>query len=330
MRPGNRAVVHHLILFFVAPGQKKMRGEDALANGIATFAPGMPATDLPEGYAFRIPAGSHLVMQAHYTPNGTEQADQSYAGIVLADPKTVKHEISISAAMNVKFLIPPGQKDFEVNATYHVGEPSLLYTLTPHMHYRGKSFRFTAKYPDGSQEILLDVPRYAFNWQNVYALAEPKRIPQETEIQVDAHFDDSADNQLNPDPSMAVHWGNQTWDEMMIGTLSLSPVSQDLRIGPPKVEAIEGDDSKKRVLFRYRLADDEKAEKVYVAGNFNDWKPTGQAMDGPNADGWYTASLDLAPGQYEYKFVLDGKDWRGDPGNRERTGYYLNSVLHVE
>ena len=114
MRPGNRAVVHHLILFFVKPGQKKMRGEDALANGIATFAPGLPAMDLPEGYAFRVPAGSRLVMQAHYTPNGTEQTDQSFAGIVLADPKTVKHEISINAAMNFRFLIPPGDKDYAV------------------------------------------------------------------------------------------------------------------------------------------------------------------------------------------------------------------------
>ncbi|MEX0641562.1 MAG: redoxin domain-containing protein, partial [Pirellulales bacterium] len=330
MRPGNRAVVHHLILFFIKPGQGRMRGEDALANGIATFAPGLPAMKMPDGYAFRVPAGSRLVMQAHYTPNGSEQTDQSYAGIVLADPKTVKHEISIHAAMNFRFLIPPGDKDYSVSATYRIGEDSLLYTLAPHMHYRGKSFRFTAKYPDGSQEILLDVPRYDFNWQNVYKFSEPKRIPESTEIQLDAHYDNSADNLLNPDPSRAVYWGDQTWEEMMIGTLSTSPINQDLRIGPPRVEEIDGEVAKRRVSFRYQLSDGEKAKKVYLAGSFNDWKPTAQAMDGPDADGGFKTSLDLAPGQYEYKFVLDGTVWRFDPGNRERKGYFLNSVLHVE
>lgn len=330
MRPGNRAVVHHLILFFVKPGQGKMRGEDALANGIATFAPGLPAMDLPEGYAFRVPAGSRLVMQAHYTPNGTEQSDQSFAGIVLADPKTVKHEININAAMNFRFLIPPGDKNYAVNATYRFPEESFLYTMTPHMHYRGKSFRFTAKYPDGSSEILLDVPRYDFNWQNEYSLAEPKRVAEGTEILLEARYDNSADNLLNPDPSKAVHWGDQTWEEMMIGTMATSPVNQDLRLGPPSVEKIDGDAEKRRVSFRYRLPENETAEKVYLSGSFNDWKPEGQSMDGPNSEGWFTTTAELKPGQYEYKFVLDGKGWRSDPGNRERTGYYHNSVLHVE
>jgi peroxiredoxin len=330
MRPGNREVVHHLILFYMKPGQRRMRGEDALSNGIATFAPGLPAMNLPEGYAFRIPAGARLVMQAHYTPNGTEHEDESYAGIVLADPKTVKHEISIQAAINYKFMIPPGDADYVVNASYRFPEDALLYSLAPHMHYRGKSFRFTAKYPDGRQEILLDVPRYDFNWQNVYKFAEPRRIPEATEVLLEAHYDNSADNPLNPDPTKAVHWGDQTWDEMMIGTLATSPVRQDLLLGPPQVEAIEGDDSNRRVLFRYRLAEGEAAQKVYLAASFNDWNPTGQKMEGPDAAGWFTTTADLSPGDYEYKFVLDGIAWRSDPGNRERTGFYLNSVLHVK
>jgi peroxiredoxin len=330
MRPDNRSIVHHLILFFVKPGRDRMRGEDALANGIATFAPGLPPMNLPDGYAFRVPAGSRLVMQAHYTPNGTQQTDQSFAGLVLADRKTVQREISIAAAMNFRFLIPPGDTDYSVNASYRIAEDSLLYALSPHMHYRGKSFRFTAKYPNGSEEILLDVPRYDFNWQNVYKLAEPKRIPEATEIHLEAHYDNSADNPWNPDPTKSVHWGDQTWEEMMIGTLTTSPFNQDLRIGPPRVEAIDGDAHKRRVTFRYRLATDQKAEKVYLAGSFNNWQPTGLAMDGPDMDGWFTTSVELNLGNYEYKFVLDGAAWRPDPGNRERTGYCLNSVLHVE
>jgi peroxiredoxin len=330
MRPGNRQVVHHLILFYLPPGQKRHHGEELLTNGIATFAPGMPPMNLPEGYAFRIPAGSQLVLQAHYTPNGTAQTDQSIAGIVLADPKTVKHEINITAGMNFQFLIPPGAEDFPVTSSYRVPEEAVLYTMTPHMHYRGKSFRFTAKYPDGSQEILLDVPRYDFNWQNIYKLAEPKLLPEATEIQLDAHYDNSSNNPANPDPTKSVHWGDQTWEEMMIGSISWTPANQDLQFGPPRVEKVEEDAEHRRVSFRYRLAPKEKAEKVYLAGSFNDWKPAERAMEGPDAEGWYTASVELAPGEHEYKFVLDGKTWRSDPGNRERKGKNLNSVVHVE
>jgi peroxiredoxin len=330
MRPGNRAVVHHLILFYTAPGQNRHRGEDVLGHSIATFAPGLPAMNLREGYAFRVPAGSQLVLQAHYTPNGTAQTDQSFAGIVLADPATVKHEIKMTAAMNFQFLIPPGAPDYAVTASYRVPEEAVLFTMAPHMHYRGKSFRFTARYPDGKEEILLDVPRYDFNWQNVYKLAEPKYLPEATEIKLDAHFDNSPENPLNPDPTKAVHWGDQTWEEMMIGTMSWSPANQDLRLGPPRVEPIDGDSNHRRVSFRYRLGDRDKAEKVYLAGSFNDWKPTGESMDGPNEAGWYTKSIELAPGDYEYKFVLDGTTWRPDPGNRERAGEYHNSVVHVE
>jgi hypothetical protein len=90
------------------------------------------------------------------------------------------------------------------------------------MHYRGKSFRFTARYPDGRLEVLLDVPRYDFNWQNVYQLAEPKRLPQGTEVQLVAHYDNSENNLLNPDPTKFVMWGDQTWEEMMVGTLTLT------------------------------------------------------------------------------------------------------------
>jgi peroxiredoxin/mono/diheme cytochrome c family protein len=162
-RPGNRAVVHHLILFYTLPGQARPRGEDALSNAIATFAPGMPSMDLPSGYAMRVPAGSRLVMQAHYTPNGSPQSDRSTAALVFAEPEDVKHELTIKAAMNFRFRIPPGDDNYSVEAVFRVREDSLLYSLMPHMHYRGKSFRFTARYPDGKEEILLDVPRYDFN-----------------------------------------------------------------------------------------------------------------------------------------------------------------------
>ncbi len=222
LRPGARSVVHHVILFYIPPGQERHRPEDILANSIVTYVPGLPAMNLPAGYATRIPAGSRLVFQAHYTPNGTAQTDRSVAGLVLADPNEVKHELKYAPAMNFRFRIPPGASDYRVETIYRVREDSMLFALTPHMHYRGKSFRFTAHYPDGRDEILLDVPRYDFNWQNVYTLAEPRPLPSGTQVLLEAHYDNSADNLLNPDSTKAVTWGDQTWEEMMIGTMTVT------------------------------------------------------------------------------------------------------------
>jgi peroxiredoxin len=224
MRPGNSAVVHHLILFYVRPDQKNGHGEEALSQGIATFAPGMPAMNLPEGWALRVPADSRLIFQAHYTPNGSPQTDRSRVGLVLADPQSVTHQLSRVSGENHDFEIPPGDNNYRAETTERVGEDMLLYALTPHMHFRGKSFRFTAHYPDGTEEILLDVPRYDFNWQNSYRLAEPRLLPAKTEVQMEAHYDNSADNLSNPDPAKSVRWGDQTFEEMMIGTMSMTPV----------------------------------------------------------------------------------------------------------
>jgi peroxiredoxin len=234
MRPGNSAVVHHLILFYVRPDQKKDRGEDALSQGIATFAPGMPAMNLPDGWALRVPAGSRLIFQAHYTPNGSPQTDRSRVGLVLADTRTVTHQLSRMSGENHEFEIPPGDNNYRAETTQRIGEDMLLYALTPHMHFRGKSFRFTAHYPDGTEEIILDVPRYDFNWQNSYQLAEPKLLPAKTEVQMEAHYDNSADNLSNPDPSKSVRWGDQTFEEMMIGTLSLTPAQPQPPTPPDK------------------------------------------------------------------------------------------------
>jgi hypothetical protein len=228
-RPGNREVVHHVILFYLPPG-REFQPQDALFNAVAAFAPGMPAVvGLPE-YAARIPAGSKLIFQIHYTPNGTPTTDQSEAAIAFADPAQVVKEVKITAGFNFKFLIPPGARDYKVTHQLRIPNDVLAYTITPHMHYRGKSFKFTARYPDGAEEILLNVPRYDFNWQNIYMFRTPKLLPAGTVVDMEAHYDNSADNPLNPDPSQTVYWGDQTWEEMMLGSLTVSDAQQDLRL----------------------------------------------------------------------------------------------------
>jgi len=222
VRPGNPAVVHHIILFLVPPGQKAASDNDPLLNSIATFAPGMPAELWPTGYARYIPAGSKLVFQVHYTPNGSEQTDQSEIGLVFADPDETHQELKGAIAVNTKFRIPPGDPNYFVAARRKFKRKTLLHAMMPHMHYRGKSFRYTAEYPDGRHEILLDVPKYDFNWQNLYALVEPKLLPKGTVIRCAGHFDNSDQNLSNPDPTAEVCWGDQTWEEMMLGSMIVS------------------------------------------------------------------------------------------------------------
>jgi mono/diheme cytochrome c family protein len=324
-RPGNRSVVHHMILFFIPPGQDVNRGEDALINSVASFVPGMPAKVWPEAYARRIPAGSKLVFQMHYTPNGTAVEDQSEAGLLFADSAKVERELLQAAALNFRFEIPPGAADYGVEARYHFYQDVDLFALIPHMHLRGKSFRFTAVYPDQHEEVLLDVPRYDFNWQNIYLLDQPKRLPDGTELICQAHFDNSPANPVNPDPTKSVRWGDQTWQEMAIGSFTMGLADQNLTLGPPRVERL--DNGTCEVHFRYKPP--APAGAVYLAGQFNQWKPDALKMDGPDGDGFYWATVALPEGRHEYKFVIDGTTWKQDPGNREQAGDYHNSVVWV-
>ena len=226
-RPGNPAVVHHILMFVIPPDGNLNGGLGSGNDFLGAFAPGLRPEPLPEGMARFVPAGSKLIFQLHYTPNGSPQKDRSYCGFVFADPKTVKKEVRVSSAVNFVFQIPPGDSDFNVTSRYIFRQDALLLTLMPHMHLRGKAFRYEATYPDGKKEVLLDVPRYDFGWQTNYRLAEPKVMPTGTRLDCLAHFDNSDDNLNNPDPKVAVRFGDQTFEEMMIGFFELTPVNED-------------------------------------------------------------------------------------------------------
>ena len=197
----------------------------------AAYAPGLRPEPLTEGLARFVPAGSKLIFQMHYTPNGSPQKDRSYCGFVFADPKSVKKAVHVTSAVNAVFEIPPGADEFPVKARYIFTEDSLLLTLMPHMHLRGKAFRYEATYPDGKKEVLLDVPHYDFGWQTNYRLAEPKFMPRGTRMDCYAQFDNSTDNLNNPDPKSAVRFGDQTWEEMMIGFFEATPADEN-RLDP--------------------------------------------------------------------------------------------------
>ncbi|MEX2112209.1 MAG: thiol-disulfide isomerase, partial [Pirellulales bacterium] len=224
-RPGNRSVVHHIIVFVQPPdGQQDSGGR----GGIGGYAPGITPTICPPGTAMFVPAGSKLTFQMHYTPNGSEQQDRSMVGVFFTDQKSVKKIVRGGVCGDTAFSIPPGASSHEVVGRHRFLKDALLLNLTPHMHLRGKDFKYVVEYPDGTSEVLLDVPSYDFNWQLRYMLAEPKLMPKGTRLTCTAHFDNSEDNQANPDPKATVTYGDQTWEEMMFGFYTTIDPKEDL------------------------------------------------------------------------------------------------------
>jgi hypothetical protein len=180
------------------------------------FAPGVQPLNLEPGTAMLLKAGSTLMFQAHYSPNGTAVKDRSFVGIRFAKEPPKLRSIT-ERAFNTTFKIPPNDPDYIVKATWTAPTDVDLSAMLPHMHFRGKSFQFTAVFPDGHEQVLLNVPHYDFNWQLGYEMKHPLKLPKGTRIDCVAHFDNSANNKWNPDAAKEVRWGDQTWEEMMIG-----------------------------------------------------------------------------------------------------------------
>ena len=214
IKPGNRKVVHHVILYAKWPGCP----DDGTGNGVhlCGWAPGLPPSRFPEGVGRRLPAGAELNAEVHYTTSGSAQTDQSEIALYVASgPQPRMVEIRRAAEIDVD--IPPGSDEARHVATYAFKRAATLYSLMPHMHFRGKWMRYELLLPDGKKETLLNVPRYDFNWQLGYQLATPLHVPAGSWLLVTGAFDNSSDNAANPDPHKRVHFGLQSWDEMFIG-----------------------------------------------------------------------------------------------------------------
>jgi hypothetical protein len=187
-------------------------GDQMLVN----WAVGEDAPVFLPGMAKRIPKGSTLVFQMHYTTNGTPSIDKSRIGLIFAK-EPPKREVRTGMILNPLFAIPPGAANHEIAAEGTFTEDVNVWSLHPHMHLRGKDMTYTATYPDGRSEIVLRVPKFDFGWQTDYWLAKPLTLPKGSKLHVSAHYDNSTANRANPDPTATVRWGDQTWEEMMIG-----------------------------------------------------------------------------------------------------------------
>jgi peroxiredoxin/mono/diheme cytochrome c family protein len=227
-RPGNRAVVHHIIVTVSAPSQERAAGGEGAGGGaegrgrfsyLVGVAPGEEPLVFRPGMAKKIPKGARLTFQMHYTPNGTEQKDRSAVGLIFCK-EPPRHYVHTASILQRVFTIPPGAGSHRVVSSAAYNKEAVIIGFMPHMHLRGKDFEYRVEYPDGRSEVVLSVPRYDFAWQMRYILAEPLRIPAGSKVVCTAHFDNSENNPNNPDPTATVRWGPQTWEEMMIGWMN--------------------------------------------------------------------------------------------------------------
>lgn len=210
--PSARAQTHHILVFAVPPGQRPRDGDDFFA----AYVPGASGTLYPEGFAKKLPAGGSLYFQLHYTPNGTAAEDRPRIALKFAAAPP-KHEVRVAGAKNTKLSIPPGAANHLEKAILPVPADATVLAFMPHMHMRGKAFRYDIAPPDSTRRTVLDVPHYDFNWQLTYRFAEPLVLAKGSALHVEARFDNSAENPANPDPTKTVRWGPQTEDEMLIG-----------------------------------------------------------------------------------------------------------------
>ncbi len=272
-KPGNASVVHHIIVYLVPSGVTPTgRAGRVRTNWLGAFAPGVRPQVLDDEMGRFVQKGSKLLFEMHYTPNGSAQKDRSYVGFKFADPSKVKREVAVQNAGNFTFKIPPGDPNHKVEADFTFRQKTLLLSVSPHMHVRGKDFRYDLVFPDGRSETVLWVPQYDFGWQTTYMLDKPMELPRGTKLHCVAHFDNSADNYANPDPTKEVTWGEQTWEEMMFGWFEMSLADQDLT--KPATEQAErvkeflevADttqlDEQMKALARTALKDDKSFELI--------------------------------------------------------------------
>jgi thiol-disulfide isomerase/thioredoxin len=211
--PGDASVVHHCIVFVRPPGESDSGG----VGWLGAYVPGQRTMMLPPGHGRLVPAGSTLVFQMHYTPNGTACEDTTKVGIWFADAESITHEVATQLAVNHEFRIPPGKSDYEVKMSrQRFPDQARMLGATPHMHLRGKSFLMSATKVSGDCQTLLHVPAYDFNWQHWYAFSKPIDLDEVDSLEMKITFDNSRNNPVNPDPDQYVTWGDQTWEEMAL------------------------------------------------------------------------------------------------------------------
>jgi hypothetical protein len=232
VRPGNRRVVHHCNVFLQPPESTdptELYSTGPLrSRNLIAWAPGGGPVRFPPGMAKRFPAGFRLHFIVHYTAVGTRQTDRTELGIQFCPAGEVRQEVATQLLDDLDLTIPPHAVGHRVERSWRAERDVVLLSLFPHMHLRGRSFRYEAEFPDGAREVLLDVPAFDTNWQHRYELIEPRRLAAGTTLRCTAVYDNSAGNPANPDPTATVRAGDQITDEMFNAFFDIAVADQDL------------------------------------------------------------------------------------------------------
>ena len=231
--PGDRTVLHHTLHSLVAPGETRggsLLGGEPDRPDIAPYIPGQAPRMEPPNTGGLLKAGTRISMQMHYTTTGKESVDASRIGIWFY-PKGFIPEERMTGQCACHFTptwvnIPPLDPDYEMTQSFTIEKDAKLFAFTPHMHFRGKRMRFSAEYPDGTSEELINIANYNYNWQLAYTYTEPKSVPAGTIITATGAFDNSQQNKMNPDANRSVPWGLQSMDEMFFGAADWKYVDQ--------------------------------------------------------------------------------------------------------
>ena len=227
--PGDRSVLHHVITSFgelETEGRRAGRLKRGTGGGLGGYVPGAEGKPFPDDTGILLPAGATIEFQMHYTPTGLATTDASRMGLYLHE-EPPEHKLDNMVLLNPRILIPAGAPNHSEVMVRTFDQDVLVYSLLPHAHYRGKASEFVAHLPDGTQETLLSVPRYDFNWQTNYDLKEPRFLPAGTKMVHRTWWDNSARNPANPDATRDVPWGQQSWDEMLFGSVRYRVVEAD-------------------------------------------------------------------------------------------------------
>lgn len=231
--PTDKSVVHHVLVFVLPeaalndPALRRQSAIDESRGYWAAYVPGNDSVVFPDRLAKRLPKGAVLMFQIHYTPNGKATKDQIKIGVVYQS-QTPTHIVRTAAVADRRIEIPPGANNHEEQATVRLPADARLLAFMPHMHVRGKAYRYELQRPGETEPtIILDIPRYDFNWQLRYTLREPLDAPAGSTLIGTAWYDNSAENPANPDPTKTVRWGPQTYDEMMLGYVEYYLVNED-------------------------------------------------------------------------------------------------------
>jgi len=234
-QPGQRAVLHHVIA--------TVGGERFGATALHNYVPGADPLQMPEGNGILLKANSTFHFQMHYTTNGQELTDVTKFGLYFMD-EPPKHMFQSMILAQPRLKIPANTKYHPEQAINTFRKDAVIYSLHPHAHFRGKAAKFVAQYPDGREELLINIPMYDFNWQGTYDLAKPLQVPAGTKIVYTQVFDNSVQNKANPDPDKVVTWGEQTWEEMVFGVVRYRNLVEtgevDQPMGPSQRELFEG------------------------------------------------------------------------------------------